>query len=522
MKDDYRARSRMPDGAARSRARLRRGAYRLIRWGVLVVSAFAAMFLALLLTPGVSVSALGQTVQVGAVRPPTALSWSGPGEADLFGEGPVPTVQRFQSFIRPRIVWRSFDQAQGASQFIQSGPPDGRRSLSAEIGRVGQALVSGWEQYLIRLVLFALAMGVVLHLVSLGASVLLRRHDRLGPRRSAGRALLAALMSFTVTAAFAGLTVVSASQQLRGVTSLADLVGTEQLAPVPVAAGAPRTGVDVVVIGDSTAAGDGNALIKNPSHQDAACGRSRDSYAKALQAVTGSKVLNLSCSSATIANGLLGPQPTHGLTLLPQVSVLKALSSESAVIVSIGANDVGWSDFVRYCAVSQQCDDRASEQLFRSRLDRFKIQFAQLLQQLADLPGHPSVIVNQYYDPFGPSVGCIQVQRTPAPTGSATSPASSSSPTASPENSGLAGRSQTLRSDLTALNTVLARGARAFHDIVVHPDFAGHTLCTAQPWVQGLKAPAPFHPNAAGGLAIAAADLPRLLEATGTTSPPQG
>jgi hypothetical protein len=471
----------------------------------------------------VSVSAFGQTFQVGAVRPPAALSWSGPGEADLFGEGPVSTVQRFQSFIRPRIVWSSFNQAQGASQLIQSSSPKGRRSLSTDIGRLGQTLVSGWEQYLIRLVLVAVAMGVLLYLVSLGASVLLHGHDRLGSRRSAWMLLLTVLLSFAVTATFVGLTVVSASRQLRAVTSLADLVGTAQLAPVPIAAGAPRPGVDVVVIGDSTAAGAGNDLVQSPSRQDTACGRSRDSYASALQAVTGSEVLNLSCSSATIARGLLGSQSMHGVTLLPQVGVLKALSSESAVIVSVGADDVGWSGFVYYCAVFQ-CDDRASEQLFESQLDRFKIQFAQLLQQLADLPSHPSVIVNQYYDPFGPSVGCLQVLGIPSPTVSATSPTSptsSTSPTASPANGGLVDSSETLGSELTALNIVLAQGAQAFHDVVVHPDFTGHTLCTLQPWVQGLKGPAPFHPNAAGELAIAAADLPRLLEATGIGSTPQ-
>jgi hypothetical protein len=37
-------------------------------------------------------------------------------------------------------------------------------------------------------------------------------------------------------------------------------------------------------------------------------------------------------------------------------------------------------------------------------------------------------------------------------------------------------------------------------------DFAGHQLCTPQPYVQGLGDAAPFHPTAAGQLAIALAD----------------
>ena len=266
------------------------------------------------------------------------------------------------------------------------------------------------------------------------------------------------------------------------------------------------------MIGDSTAAGDGNALVAHPSGEDTACRRSRDAYAQDLQAVITSRVLNLACSSATIAHGLLGPQSTRGMTLLPQVSRLKALSSESAVVVSIGANDVGWSDFLYYCAMAQQCDDRASQQLFQSRLDRFKVQYAQLLQQLADLPTHPTVIVNEYYDPFGPSIACLEPHPSPSPTG----PAGPSTTSAEPSpTSGPTSSTRTLSSDLTKLNTVLAQGARAFHDLVARPDFTGHTLCSHQPWVQGLTQPAPFHPTAAGELAIAAADLPGILQAPG-------
>jgi lysophospholipase L1-like esterase len=313
-------------------------------------------------------------------------------------------------------------------------------------------------------------------------------------------------------------TVVSAYRQLHGVTSLADLVGTVQLAPVPPAPGPSRTGVTIVVIGDSTAAGDGNAPVRQPTKQDTACDRSRDSYASDLQAVTGSHVLNLSCSSATIAHGLLGAQSTHGLTVLPQLSALEAVKGESAIIVSIGANDVGWQDFVYYCAVAQQCDDRATARLFQSRLDRFKIQYAQLLLRLEVLPGRPLVVINQYYDPFGGEVGCLQTDQTRSPT--AVQPPSDAPGAPSPGNGDLLARARTLSSEISQLNAVLAQGAHAFHDVVVRPDFAGHTLCTEQPWVQGTSSPAPFHPNAAGELAIAAADLPRVIGATGVAQAP--
>ena len=45
----------------------------------------------------------------------------------------------------------------------------------------------------------------------------------------------------------------------------------------------------------------------------------------------------------------------------------------------------------------------------------------------------------------------------------------------------------------------------------VAPSFAGHELCTAQPFVQGFEDAAPLHPTAAGEIAIALADEQALL-----------
>src|SRR4051794_19277066 len=66
----------------------------------LVVVSAASIWLAVQLTPMQSVSAAGQTVQVGAARPGTSLS--GPGELDLFGEA-IATRPHFDGPIRPRL-----------------------------------------------------------------------------------------------------------------------------------------------------------------------------------------------------------------------------------------------------------------------------------------------------------------------------------------------------------------------------------------------------------------------------------
>ena len=115
--------------------------------------------------------------------------------------------------------------------------------------------------------------------------------------------------------------------------------------------------------------------------------------------------------------------------------------------------------------------------------------YYQLLGDLADLPGSPAVLVNEYYSPFGPNIGCLA-------------------------RYGLtAAKEKVLLARLGQLNTVLAEGAQTFGFGVADPPFTGHELCTADPYVQGPSDPAPLHPTATGELIIALADqqaLPKL------------
>jgi lysophospholipase L1-like esterase len=462
----------------------RRPSLGLVRRSLFVlVLALAAVVLALVVTPTASVSVFGQTVRVGAVAPGPHLGLSGPGEADLFGEGTVDTVQTFRGPIRPKIVWQRFNRNDEAAAFIQSGP-------GAGTARVGDALTSGWTRYFVRLTIVAAAIGGALYLLTVGLAALAGRDHASRARhlRLLGASVATALVA---TLGFTALTVRTAVRELGSVSSLSDLVGTATVAQVPDPVGPPRKDVDVVVLGDSTAAGIGNTPLADPSEQDTACQRSADTYAAALQTVSGLRVLNLACSSATVQAGLLGPQYAGRLKVPPQVGALRSVTSAKLVVVSIGANDVGWSDFLTLCYGLPRCDDEASDKLFQSRLDRFKVPYAQLLQTLSDLPGRPEVVVTEYYDPFGSTFDCPAL-RGPAGGGF------------DEDKVGL------LRADLDRINGVLRQGAEAFGFSVARPRFAGHELCTDQPYVQGLADPAPFHPRAAGELAIAAAVLPRL------------
>ena len=477
-----------------------------------VVLPFVAMVLALAVTPPVSVSTFGQTVQVGAVPPSLSLGLSGPGEADLFGEGTIQTVQHFDGPIRPRIVWQRFNRNDEASQFIQSTSTNGRRVVRTGSQAVGDALAGGWSGYFRRLVVTAGSIGGALYLLGVGAVALLSGHDHRHRSRRHHLGLLSTsiAVSLLVTGGFTALTVVSAAQQLGQVHSLSDLVGTANVAPVPVTVGPSRTDVSVAVIGDSTAAGIGNTSLVKPTARDSACQRSADTYALVLQTNSGLAVLNLACASATIVNGLLGPQTARGVTMPPQVGALESVTSASTVIVSIGANDVGWSDFLRYCYGLPRCDDQVSDSLFQSRLDAFKVAYSQLLQQLADLPSHPAVVVNEYYDPFGTSFDCAGLRDSASGAGAPAGYGFAADPGKNNQADKIKQKIDPLRSELSRLNDVLEQGAQAFGFTPVRPRFEGNQLCSPQPYVQGINDPAPFHPTAAGELAIAYADLPYL------------
>lgn len=480
------------------------------------VVAVVALVLALVVTPAAAVTVFGQDLRLGAVSPTSIRGFSGPGVAELFGEGPVATALQFPGPIRPRIVWQRFDRNAAASQFIETSPSTGPTLRTSELGN---ALAAGWTSYFIQLVVVAAVLGATLRLVLIGAAAIAPRRAAMEGSRPGhlGQVLLTAVLAAAITAACAAFSVGAARTQLASIGSLADITGTAPLVPARVPAPPAQSAAQVAVIGDSTAAGVGNTDIAHPSAYDTACGRSQDAYARVIASAVQRSVVNLACSSATLETGLLGPQAEGDVTVPPQVGVLQDLSELRVVIVSVGANDVGWADFLRLCYGLPRCDDQLSERLFQNRLDTFRIQYAQLLHQLATLPTHPAVIIVGYYDPFGDTFDCPaltdpQAPVTPPPGyGFAADPGQDNQPTK------VSTKIDPMRSELTQLNAVLADGAKAFSFTSVEPSFSGHALCTPQPWVQGLSDHYPFHPNSAGELAIAAALLPDVASLLPTT-----
>jgi len=447
----------------------------------LAIITAGSIWLALQVAPLQTVSGAGQSAQVGAALP--SFSLSGPGELDLFGQV-MPTKPQFAGPIRPLLQLTHITIDPQVAQLLRSDSP---RKLELNLS---QQLAQGWKRYFEWETLIAAGFAVVGLLAVAG----IRRQSH----AKMAKTVIAGL--FVVCAVNVGgilLTASSTPGVLRSVKTLDDLVGADPLATLPQTVTHPLPGVQAVVIGDSTAAAVGNPPPAGASALDRACGRSSEAYAADLAVVNDWKVLNLACSGATIRNGLLGAQVLNdGQVAPPQLIEAERATHAKVIIVSVGADDVQWSIMTRLCVASAVCNDKVSSAYFSQEISAFTSSYYQLLGDLDQLPGHPAVLVNQYYSPFGTDLGCLQ--RYGITTAKA----------------------KVLLSRLGQLNTVLAQGAQTFGFGVAGPPFTGHELCTTDPYVQGPGDPAPLHPTAAGELAIALADQQALPKVEGLVPAP--
>lgn len=416
------------------------------------------------MTPLQTVSAAGQSAQVGATLPNASLR--GPGELDLFGQV-MATRPQFTGPIRPKLALERITIDPQVVQMLRAqGPSKVELTLS-------QQLAAGWERYFVWETLIAVGFAAI-PLIAVAA---VRKRPAIWKLLVAGVAVVCLVNVGGIAVTAAG-----TPKVLRSVKTLDDLVGVDPLTESAQIGGA-QPGVQAVVIGDSTAAGWGLPWGSGSTPEDEACGRSPESYAADIAAANQWNVLNLACGSATIQNGLLGPEVLYnGDIAPPQLPRAEAATRAKVIIVSVGADDLSWSVLTQLCAASAVCDDKVSSAYFDELLDTFTRNYYELLRDLDKLPAEPAVLINEYYLPFGSDVGCLrQYGITPA-------------------------KAQVLLARLGQLNTVLAQGAGLFGFGVAVPRFTGHELCTADPWVQGPSDPAPLHPNAAGDLAIALAD----------------
>jgi dipeptidyl aminopeptidase/acylaminoacyl peptidase len=127
----------------------------------------------------------------------------------------------------------------------------------------------------------------------------------------------------------------------------------------------------IVSIGDSVGSGEGNPDVPKPSlaWENEQCHRS--AWAGPAQAAklieqadprTSVTFIHLACSGATVYKGLLGPYEgiEPGALLAPQVDEMVSLVGSreiDGVLVSVGANDVKFSDIVTKCFGQADCTD---------------------------------------------------------------------------------------------------------------------------------------------------------------------
>jgi hypothetical protein len=449
--------------------------------GTFLIVTAGSIWLALQVAPMQTVSAAGQTAQVGAAVP--SFSWSGPGELDLFGQA-IPTKPQFEGPIRPLLQLTHITIDRQVAQLLRSDDP---RKLKLSLS---QQLAQGWTRYFVWETLIAAGFAVLALIAVAG----IRRQSHLAMLKTTGIGL-AVVVAVNVGGVL--LTASSTPRVLSSVKTLDELVGTDPLQAAPGPVARPLPSVQAVVIGDSTAAAVGNPAVPNASPLDQACGRSSVSYAADLATVNNWNVLNLACSSATIQNGLLGAQIlNNGQVVPPQLAEAERATHAKVIIVSVGADDVEWSIMTRLCVASAVCNDKVSSAYFSQLLSAFTTSYYQLLGDLVNLPGSPAVLVNEYYSPFGPNIGCLAKYGLTA------------------------AKEKVLLARLGQLNTVLAQGAQTFGFGVADPPFTGHELCAAEPYVQGPGDPAPLHPTAAGELAIALADQQVLPKVQGLVPAP--
>ena len=237
-----------------------------------------------------------------------------------------------------------------------------------------------------------------------------------------------------------------------------------------------------VALGDSVAAGVGLDTASDSS----ACDRTEESYPAQLAHTERYDLTNVSCSGATIASGVAGPQEVNKLSVQPQLEQLYKVDKVRLVTLTIGANDAGWSRVLTQC-YGGTCDtpDQAaaaragmaqiSSQL-RTALDGMQQHYARAKQT------PPTVLVTGYYNVFPRTIQGKCVDATdiePAEVEYITE----------------------LRQSLNA--AIREATAQTNFAQYVPLDLSGHELCAKDPWIQGLAGSAPFHPTAAGQAALA-------------------
>jgi len=239
------------------------------------------------------------------------------------------------------------------------------------------------------------------------------------------------------------------------------------------------------------------------------CHRSAKAYPYLISNVTKYKLLDLSCSGASIPNGVLGPiqfsKTTTGAAQLGNNQARNAAYDTfkpSLVTITLGMDDIDFSDVVATCYTGP-CGTASQNNSIDSAIAAFSSNLKGLLGDInsrGKADGQvPWVVLTTYYDPFNlNSLSCDDVD-----IGLGFGLSSSDA--------------KWLQSKLNLINEDIKVDGSSYPKskvVDLTNVLNGHQLCSSSPWVYGpsilyddLDSPAPFHPTPSGQQAIANAML---------------
>ena len=240
----------------------------------------------------------------------------------------------------------------------------------------------------------------------------------------------------------------------------------------------------IVSLGDSVAAGAGLLAVSNPSQADTACNRSIQAYPEVLAQNLNTPLKQFACSGAQVIAGVVQPQAAKDVTIPAQLDAATPYLKGNDVIVTVGANDVGWSDMLQRCARSM-CNSDADLQTYQQDLQNLAVNLDSIYKTIHDAKPH-AFLINAYYSILSPTDTCFAAFGITQD------------------------KIQWVVDREAELNTVIAGEARKYSAKLITPDFSRHLLCDTDPWLQGLLGDAPLHPTVDGQKHIAQQDADTL------------
>ncbi|HSD56267.1 MAG TPA: SGNH/GDSL hydrolase family protein, partial [Candidatus Saccharimonadales bacterium] len=239
-----------------------------------------------------------------------------------------------------------------------------------------------------------------------------------------------------------------------------------------------------VALGDSVAAGLGAGTVGSTG-EDTLCGRSSSAYALRVSSSLNMPVEQYACSGAKANEGLYDTQTVGNTKLDTQLNRAFASGTPDVITVTIGANDVRWTQFVKQCYL-WDCGTKFDDVQMTAYMTHFRWEMYRALSIIQAKSGGsraqmPKVYFTGYFKPFSTSAASCADTRNFTP-----------------------GEMTWLNTQVDKLNQTIIDSVSWYNFAHYVPvDFSGHELCTTTPWIQGLQASAPYHPTTAGQRAYA-------------------